>query len=440
MRAVRLPGETARRTLGDGSATTVTTSEGRGRVARYAPVRVVRVTWSPPCTVRPLCAAPWRGVRCSPSRRCPPSSPPRRPPPPRPPPASAARAAARPTALVDRPLVFGHRGASGYRPEHTLASYDLAIRMGADVIEPDLVSTKDRVLVARHENDITGTTDVADHPEFADRKTTKIDRRHRHDRLVHRGLHPSRAAHAARGGAAARRCARRTRSTTAATGSRPSSRSSTWRKAASARYGRTIGDRAGDQAPDLLRRASASRSRSAWSPRCAATASTSRRRRLRAVLRGGQPARAERAGSTCRPRAAHQRGPDRPPVRPRRRRATRRPTRQMTSPAGCGRSPRTPTWSARTRRRSSRATRPATRARRRRWSTTPTPACSWCRTPSAPRTSSCRRSTARAAAPTRTPTATCSPRSTSYLRAGVDGFFTDQADIGVIARDEFLDR
>jgi glycerophosphoryl diester phosphodiesterase len=71
------------------------------------------------------------------------------------------------------PLVFGHRGASGYRPEHTLASYDLAIRMGADVIEPDLVSTKDRVLVARHENDITGTTDVASRPEFAARKRTK---------------------------------------------------------------------------------------------------------------------------------------------------------------------------------------------------------------------------------------------------------------------------
>ena len=71
------------------------------------------------------------------------------------------------------PLVFGHRGAPGYRPEHTLASYDLAIRMGADVIEPDLVSTKDHVLVARHENNITETTDVASRPEFADRKATK---------------------------------------------------------------------------------------------------------------------------------------------------------------------------------------------------------------------------------------------------------------------------
>ncbi|NHC47217.1 glycerophosphodiester phosphodiesterase [Motilibacter aurantiacus] len=75
---------------------------------------------------------------------------------------------------VSAPLVFGHRGASGYRPEHTLASYDLAVRQGADVIEPDLVSTKDGVLVARHENEISGTTDVADHPEFASRRTTKV--------------------------------------------------------------------------------------------------------------------------------------------------------------------------------------------------------------------------------------------------------------------------
>jgi glycerophosphoryl diester phosphodiesterase len=72
------------------------------------------------------------------------------------------------------PLVIGHRGASGYRPEHTIASYTLAIELGADYIEPDLVSTKDHVLVARHENDITGTTDVASHPEFADRQTTKV--------------------------------------------------------------------------------------------------------------------------------------------------------------------------------------------------------------------------------------------------------------------------
>jgi glycerophosphoryl diester phosphodiesterase len=71
------------------------------------------------------------------------------------------------------PIVIGHRGASGYRPEHTLAAYSLAIGMGADYIEPDLVSTSDGVLVARHENEIGGTTDVASHPEFASRHTTK---------------------------------------------------------------------------------------------------------------------------------------------------------------------------------------------------------------------------------------------------------------------------
>ena len=80
----------------------------------------------------------------------------------------------RPPATVDQPLVFGHRGAAGYRPEHTLASYDLAIRLGADVIEPDLVTTSDGVLVARHEPEISATTDVADHPEFAAKRTTKV--------------------------------------------------------------------------------------------------------------------------------------------------------------------------------------------------------------------------------------------------------------------------
>ena len=69
--------------------------------------------------------------------------------------------------------MIGHRGASGYRPEHTLASYELAARMGADAIEPDLVSTKDGVLVARHENEISGTTDVAERRELAGRRTTK---------------------------------------------------------------------------------------------------------------------------------------------------------------------------------------------------------------------------------------------------------------------------
>lgn len=72
------------------------------------------------------------------------------------------------------PFVVGHRGASAYRPEHTVASWELAARIGADVIEPDLVSTRDGVLVCRHENEISGTTDVARRPEFADRRTTKV--------------------------------------------------------------------------------------------------------------------------------------------------------------------------------------------------------------------------------------------------------------------------
>lgn len=71
------------------------------------------------------------------------------------------------------PIIIAHRGASGERPEHTIASYTLAIAQGADYIEPDLVLTKDGVLVARHENEISETTDVADRPEFADRRATK---------------------------------------------------------------------------------------------------------------------------------------------------------------------------------------------------------------------------------------------------------------------------
>ena len=70
-------------------------------------------------------------------------------------------------------IIIAHRGASGERPEHTIASYSRAIDQGADYIEPDLVLTKDGILVARHENEISETTDVADKPEFADRKTTK---------------------------------------------------------------------------------------------------------------------------------------------------------------------------------------------------------------------------------------------------------------------------
>jgi glycerophosphoryl diester phosphodiesterase len=69
--------------------------------------------------------------------------------------------------------VIGHRGAPGYRPEHSRSSYDLALQMGVDAVEPDVVLSKDGVLVVRHENEISGTTDVSSRPEFADRRTTK---------------------------------------------------------------------------------------------------------------------------------------------------------------------------------------------------------------------------------------------------------------------------
>ena len=71
------------------------------------------------------------------------------------------------------PRVIGHRGASGNRPEHTAAAYRLAFAQGVDAVEPDIVATRDGVLVVRHENEISGTTDVASHPEFAGRRTTK---------------------------------------------------------------------------------------------------------------------------------------------------------------------------------------------------------------------------------------------------------------------------
>jgi glycerophosphoryl diester phosphodiesterase len=87
---------------------------------------------------------------------------------------AATPALAQPQTLTKtRPIVIAHRGASGERPEHTRLAYELAIAQGADFIEPDLVPTKDGHLVARHENEIGGTTDVAKRPEFAGRKATK---------------------------------------------------------------------------------------------------------------------------------------------------------------------------------------------------------------------------------------------------------------------------
>lgn len=74
----------------------------------------------------------------------------------------------------NRPLVIGHRGAPGYRPEHSRSSYDLAIAAGVDAVEPDVVPSADGILVVRHENEISGTTDVSARPEFVSRRTSKV--------------------------------------------------------------------------------------------------------------------------------------------------------------------------------------------------------------------------------------------------------------------------
>ena len=89
-----------------------------------------------------------------------------------------------PTLDGAQPLVVAHRGASGYLPEETLEAYQKAIDLGADVIEPDVISTKDGVLIARHAPQLSITTDIASHPEFAARKVTISRWRHRHLRLV----------------------------------------------------------------------------------------------------------------------------------------------------------------------------------------------------------------------------------------------------------------
>src|SRR3954469_19135588 len=81
--------------------------------------------------------------------------------------------AAVPVTRLPRPVVIGHRGAPAYRPEHTVASYDLAIELGAELIEPDVVVSRDGVLVVRHESELSLSTDIADRPEFAGRRTTK---------------------------------------------------------------------------------------------------------------------------------------------------------------------------------------------------------------------------------------------------------------------------
>jgi glycerophosphoryl diester phosphodiesterase len=79
-----------------------------------------------------------------------------------------------PVTRLPRPVIVGHRGAPAYRPEHTAASYELAIELGADLIEPDVVVSRDGALVVRHENELSRTTDISVRPEFADRRTTRV--------------------------------------------------------------------------------------------------------------------------------------------------------------------------------------------------------------------------------------------------------------------------
>lgn len=135
--------------------------------ASFARVVAACRRWLLPAAAAAACAALAAGCATAPRpKRAAPAAPPA--------PAPAASASASAPAAQPKPLVIAHRGASALRPEHTLAAYAKAIEDGADAIEPDLVMTRDGVLVARHENDITGTTNVAELPQFAERKRTKV--------------------------------------------------------------------------------------------------------------------------------------------------------------------------------------------------------------------------------------------------------------------------
>lgn len=128
------------------------------------PVMLALRRWRFPVTTAAACAMLVAGCVTAPRPK------PHEPPAPAPAPGTPQPSAAE----KPKALVIAHRGASALRPEHTLAAYAKAIEDGADAIEPDLVMTRDGVLVARHENDITGTTNVADVAQFADRKRTKV--------------------------------------------------------------------------------------------------------------------------------------------------------------------------------------------------------------------------------------------------------------------------
>jgi glycerophosphoryl diester phosphodiesterase len=231
-------------------------------------------------------------------------------------PASAAPSGSKAGKQVSAPLVFGHRGASGYRPEHTLASYELAIRMGADVIEPDVVSTKDGVLVVRHENEISGTTDVAARPEFAARRTTKsID-----GRDVTGWFTEDMTLAELRTLRAVERLPALRQESTLFDGRYlvPTLQEVLdLAKAQSKATKRRIGVAPETKHPTYFDSIGLSLEEPAARPDQARRPEPGSGRRLRAVLRGGQPARPAPPRPAHAGRAAHQREPDRPPVRPR---------------------------------------------------------------------------------------------------------------------------
>ena len=328
--------------------------------------------------------------------------------------------ARRPATGPSLPLVIGHRGAPAYRPEHTTASYELAIDLGAELIEPDVVISRDGVLVVRHESELSLSTDVAGRAEFADRRTTKLVGDGAGHRLVRGGLHLRRAADAARRRAHA--------------GAAP----------AQHRLRRALrhpdprrGDRAGPH--PVHRRPPDPRARRAQG---ALPDRPPRPAHGRAGHRGAAPAgRGRRAGpggaAVVRPPGAARRA-DRPrrrrpadgPARRRLRRGRRhgprgrdsarsRPTRRASAPAATASSAPTDavTSSASSRRRTA-------------------PPCRCSAGPSGRRTRSCP-STCGSATPPKA-WATRSPRPGELLALGVDGLITDSPDLAVRAVAEML--
>ena len=333
----------------------------------------------------------------------------------------------------DGPTIYGHRGAAGYRPEHTLGSYRLAARMGADYIEPDLVSTKDHVLVVRHEPAIGATTDVANHPEFADRRTTKVI-----DGAPFVGewftedftlaeLRTLRAKERLPGAAPAQHDLRRALPGPDLPGGHRPARPALAQAAPADR------DHPRAQALDVLPLA---RPAARGAVRAHPAPQRDRqppRQGHGAVVRDRQPQGPRQAASGRAARAVARRE-----ARPARRRARGGRGHDLRRHGHAGRtarrSPATPTSWARRRTTSCRATPPAPRWRRRRsWTTRTRPAWTSCPTRSATRTSSCRSSCARAR--TRTTYGNAIAEFQQFFDLGVDGLFTDNPDTAIAARD-----